>query len=87
MGGRRANAMTSEVVTLEHLAGHVARVVLNRPQARNAVNAALARRITRNAPVALRESLQIARQAADLDAAQLRALSLQARQRVQATED
>ena len=48
---------------------------------------ALARRITRNAPVAVRESLQIARQAADLDEAQLRPLSLQARKRVQATED
>ena len=48
---------------------------------------ALARRITRNAPVAVRESLRIARQAADLDEAQLRELSLQARQRVQATED
>jgi enoyl-CoA hydratase len=48
---------------------------------------ALARRITRNAPVAVRESLAIARQAADLDETQLRALSLQARQRVQATDD
>lgn len=48
---------------------------------------ALARRITRNAPVAVRESMQIARQAADLDEAQLRTLSLQARKRVQATED
>ena len=48
---------------------------------------ALARRITRNAPVAVRESLQIARQAADLDEAQLRTLSLQARKRVQATDD
>ena len=48
---------------------------------------ALARRITRNAPLAVRESLQIARQADDLDEAQLRALSLQARKRVQATED
>ena len=48
---------------------------------------ALARRITRNAPLAVRESLQIARRAADLDEAQLRALSLQARKRVQATED
>lgn len=48
---------------------------------------ALARRITRNAPVAVCESLRIARQAADLDEAQLRELSLQARQRVQATED
>lgn len=48
---------------------------------------ALARRITRNAPVAVRESLQIARQAGDLDEAALRALSLQARARVQRTED
>jgi enoyl-CoA hydratase len=48
---------------------------------------ALARRITRNAPVAVRESLLVARQAADLDEVQLRALSLQARQRVQATAD
>jgi enoyl-CoA hydratase len=48
---------------------------------------ALARRITRNAPLAVRESLQVARQAADLDEAQLRALSLEARRRVQATED
>ncbi|MCU0769433.1 MAG: hypothetical protein MUD07_08690, partial [Burkholderiaceae bacterium] len=46
-----------------------------------------ARRITRNAPVAVRESLQIARQAGDLDEAALRALSLQARARVQRTED
>jgi enoyl-CoA hydratase len=48
---------------------------------------ALAGRITRNAPVAVRESLRIARQAADLDEAALRALSLQARTRVQTTED
>lgn len=48
---------------------------------------ALAARITRNAPVAVRESLAIARQAQALDDAQLRALSMQARKRVQATED
>ncbi|MBN8492564.1 MAG: enoyl-CoA hydratase/isomerase family protein [Burkholderiales bacterium] len=48
---------------------------------------ALAGRITRNAPVAVRESLQIARQAVDLDDAGLRALSMQGRTRVQATED
>lgn len=48
---------------------------------------ALAGRITRNAPVAVRESLRIARQAVDLGEAALRALSLQARGRVQATED
>lgn len=48
---------------------------------------ALARRITRNAPVAVRESLRIARQAGDLDEAQLRALSRSSRERIEATED
>jgi enoyl-CoA hydratase len=48
---------------------------------------ALARRITCNAPVAVRESLRIARQADDLDDEQLRALSTQSRARVAATED
>ena len=48
---------------------------------------ALARRITRNAPIAVRESLRIARQADDLDDAQLRALSNESRERVAATED
>jgi enoyl-CoA hydratase/carnithine racemase len=48
---------------------------------------ALARRITRNAPIAVRESLQIARLSADLDDAQLRALSMESRERVLATND
>lgn len=48
---------------------------------------ALARRITRNAPIAVRESLRIARLAFDLDDAELRALCEQSRARIAATED
>jgi enoyl-CoA hydratase len=48
---------------------------------------ALAARITRNAPIAVRESLRVARQAADLSEAELRALTKQARDRVAASED
>ena len=48
---------------------------------------ALARRITRNAPVAVRESLAIVKRANDLGETELRALSRQGAQRVQATED
>lgn len=48
---------------------------------------ALAARITRNAPVAVRESLQVARRVHDLDEAGLRALSQQCRDRVAASED
>ena len=36
------NTVAEPVVALERLPGHVAQVTLNRPQARNAVNAALA---------------------------------------------
>ncbi len=48
---------------------------------------ALARRINRNAPVAVRESLQIARVAAELSEADARALTLAARERVMRSED
>ena len=118
-----AASPTGAPVTLERLPDHVALVTLNRPQARNAIDAAvartleaivdeterdddhglvhrlasadrvveeavaLARRITRNAPIAVRESLRIARQAFDLDEAGLRALSAQSRARIAATED
>lgn len=47
----------------------------------------LAGRITRNAPIAVRESLRIARSADDLGEDELRALSMAARERVAATED
>jgi enoyl-CoA hydratase len=47
----------------------------------------LAARITRNAPVAVRESLQVARRVHDLDEAGLRALTKQSRDRVAASED
>ena len=48
---------------------------------------ALAARICANAPIAVRESLEIARKAADLDAAELAVLSAEARARVMQTED
>ena len=48
---------------------------------------ALAARIVRNAPVAVRESLQVARRVHDLDEAGLRALTRQCRDRVAASED
>jgi enoyl-CoA hydratase/carnithine racemase len=48
---------------------------------------ALARRINRNAPVAVRESLQLARIAAELSEADARALTLAARERVMRSED
>ncbi len=47
----------------------------------------LARRINRNAPVAVRESLQLARVAAELSEADARALTLAARERVMRSED
>jgi len=47
----------------------------------------LARRINRNAPLAVRESLQIARVAAELSEADARALTLAARERVMRSED
>jgi len=47
----------------------------------------LALEIAGNAPIAVRESLAIARQAADLDDAELRKLSKEAQDRVMATED
>jgi enoyl-CoA hydratase len=48
---------------------------------------ALAARITRNAPVAVRESLQVARRVHDLDEIALRELTLVCRDRVRASED
>jgi enoyl-CoA hydratase/carnithine racemase len=48
---------------------------------------ALAARIVRNAPIAVRESLRVARAAADLTEAELRELSRQGRDRIAATED
>lgn len=47
----------------------------------------LAAQVTRNAPVAVRESLAIARAAADLSDAELKAASAAARNRVAATDD
>ncbi|MEF2082368.1 enoyl-CoA hydratase-related protein [Pseudomonas aeruginosa] len=47
----------------------------------------LAARITRNSPIAVRESLHIIRQAADLDTASLRELTRQCRDRVAISED
>jgi enoyl-CoA hydratase/carnithine racemase len=47
----------------------------------------LAARIARNAPVAVRESLQVARRAHDLDESELRALTAACRDRVRASED
>ena len=47
----------------------------------------LAGRITRNAPVAVRESLEVARRVHDLDEAQLRALTKAGRDRAHASED
>ncbi len=48
---------------------------------------ALAERITRNAPLAVRESLDVARRVHDLDEAGLRALSRQGSERLRASED
>ncbi len=48
---------------------------------------AMAARVARNAPVAVRESLRVARQAHDLDEDALRALSRAARDRVRTSED
>jgi enoyl-CoA hydratase len=48
---------------------------------------ALAARIVRNAPVAVRESLEVARRVHDLDEAGLRALTRASRDRVAASED
>ena len=48
---------------------------------------ALAERIVRNAPVAVRESLEVARRVHDLDEAALRALTKACRDRVAASED
>jgi enoyl-CoA hydratase len=48
---------------------------------------ALAQRIARNAPLAVRESLAVARQAQDLDEARLRQLSAEGLARVAASED
>ena len=47
----------------------------------------LATRITRNAPIAVRESLQVARRVHDLDEDGLRALTRACRDRVRASED
>jgi len=48
---------------------------------------ALAARVARNAPIAVRESLQVARRVHDLDEAGLRALTKQCRDRVAASDD
>jgi enoyl-CoA hydratase/carnithine racemase len=48
---------------------------------------ALAARITRNAPVAVRESLQVLRRVHDLDEAGLRTLTHECRDRMAATDD
>ena len=48
---------------------------------------ALAARITVNAPVAVRESLRVARRANDLPDAELRAMTEQSSLRVRASED
>lgn len=68
-----------------HRFGMVSRVV----PAAQVVDAALelAQRIDQNAPLAVRESLSIARRALDLDEPALRALGNQAWQRLLATED
>ena len=47
----------------------------------------LAARVTRNAPVAVRESLQVARKVHDMDEDGLRALTRTCRERVRASED
>lgn len=64
--------------------------MVNRLVAPNQVDAealALAAQICRNAPVAVRESLKVARSAQDLTEAELRALTAECRGRVWATED
>jgi enoyl-CoA hydratase/carnithine racemase len=48
---------------------------------------ALAGRIVRNSPIAVRESLRVARRAGELPEADLRALTREARERVMASED
>jgi len=80
-------AMTGEPLTAERALAHglVNRIVAEDRVVEEAV--ALARRITHNAPLAVRESLQIARRACEIDGATARALSKSARDRIAATED
>jgi enoyl-CoA hydratase/carnithine racemase len=80
-------AMTGDPMDVKRaeLHGLVNRVVSTSQVVDEAV--ALARRINRNAPVAVRESLQIARVAAELSEADARALTLAARERVMRSED
>lgn len=79
--------LTADTIDVQQARQHgiVNRVVPNDRVRDEAV--ALAGRIVRNAPLAVRESLRIARQAADLDEAALRALSREASQRVRQSED
>jgi enoyl-CoA hydratase/carnithine racemase len=80
-------AMTGDPIDVQRAERHglVNRVVPSAQVVDEAV--ALARRINRNAPVAVRESLQIARVAAELSEADARALTLAARERVMRSED
>jgi enoyl-CoA hydratase len=79
--------MTGDPMSVERAQQHglVNRVVAEDRVVEEAV--ALAQRIARNAPLAVRESLQLARQACELDEAQARALSKAARDRIATTED
>lgn len=80
-------AMTGDPMDVKRaeLHGLVNRVVPANQVVDEAV--ALARRINRNAPGAVRESLQLARVAAQLSEADARALTLAARERVLRSED
>jgi enoyl-CoA hydratase/carnithine racemase len=80
-------AMTGEPLSAERAREHglVNRMVAEEQVVDEAV--AMAQRITRNAPLAVRESLQIARRACEMDETAARALSKSARDRIAATED
>ncbi len=80
-------ALTGDSINVERAAalGLVNRIAAPERLLEDAL--ALGRRITRNAPIAVRESLQVVRRAHDLDETALRALTQSCRDRVAASED
>jgi enoyl-CoA hydratase/carnithine racemase len=81
-------------VLLERIGEYIAVATLNRPEARNAINGAvreeaiaLLRQVTANAPLPVRESLHVARRAADLSEKELIRLTRKRWQKVSASED
>ncbi len=80
-------ALTADSMSVQRAEalGLVNRVVPEHDLIASAV--ALASRITRNAPMAVQQSLQVVKASADLDEAGLQALTLECRNRVAASED